>query len=187
VVVRRQSALLAARTPLRTLIVGADACVAVTGADCLTATRRSRGKDAAQDKSKNILLAPSMKARFLRGPSRNGTCGPRAHCDLSTPAKRRLRALPSGNYLEAGLSEPLRDGSKPGDSRPDRGLILSYGTLYAFGRKTKEFRPANHSSRQTVFCKGNRGFSRDRALQVNLLRRISWLLNVSKNSIMPNR
>jgi hypothetical protein len=64
VVPRRHGFLLAARTPLRDLVMDKDARAGATGADCRTAARRSRGKAEKEDKSGNILLAPSMKPRF---------------------------------------------------------------------------------------------------------------------------
>src|SRR5258706_10334397 len=87
VVARRHGFLLAARTPLRILVAVPDARDAATGADGLTAARRSRGKQEKEDKSGNILLAPSIEPRFLRRPGMNGTNRPRAHCELSTPVR----------------------------------------------------------------------------------------------------
>jgi len=59
---RRHNVLVAARTPLRDLVVAAVVREAATGADCRIAARRSREKELKaqkQDKSVNILLAPS--------------------------------------------------------------------------------------------------------------------------------
>lgn len=59
--VRRQEVLIAARTPLRDRVVAQTVREAATGADCRVAARRSREKKelTSQDKSINILLAPS--------------------------------------------------------------------------------------------------------------------------------
>jgi len=91
VVLRRQELLQAARTPLRSRAKERDARGLATDADCRTAARRSRGnaarEDKKQDKSEDILLAPSIRPRLLRDPSRDGTNGRRAHCELSKPAR----------------------------------------------------------------------------------------------------
>ena len=55
VVLRRQTVLQAARTPLRIRAEERDARLDATEADCRTAARRSREKDTRKDKSECIL------------------------------------------------------------------------------------------------------------------------------------
>jgi len=60
VVLRRQTVLAAPRTPLRDLVLERGTGKAATGAVWRIAARRSRAKAKFEDKSKNILSAPSL-------------------------------------------------------------------------------------------------------------------------------
>src|SRR5260221_8268385 len=133
VVAWRHGFVLAARTPLRILVAVPDARDAATGADGLTAARRSRGKQEKEDKSGNILLAPSIEPRFLRRPGMNGTNRPRAHCELSTPVRCAVYGLYLGDSAYFfGSCRPSPHAGR----RPFGRAILPYRELYAFVRKT---------------------------------------------------
>ena len=164
--------MLAARTPLRNRVDEWDARRDATEADCRTAARRSRGNDKRKDKSEDILLAPSEMPRLLRDRRTDGPNAPRAHCELSTRAPCEVHA----NYLGNGaLSHTSRSRKPPKFNRHFTALILRYGGLYAFGEKTKGMRPANHL-RRLELCTRHKKTGRA-SQQVNLPRRIPWLLN----------
>ena len=133
VVPRRHGLLLAARTPLRDLVMEKDARAGATGADCRTAARRSRGKAKKKDKSGNILLAPSMKPRFcadLRGMKQVGP-GRIAICQ----SERRCAVY--GIYLcKIAYSQALNGVPCGQISQTFHALILPYREHYAFGLET---------------------------------------------------
>jgi hypothetical protein len=138
------------------------------------AARRSRAKaqkpkEEKQDKSGNILLAPSMTPRLLRNGRMDGANRHAPHCDLSTQAPQyRTRIIPRGNCVFAGstLVTKLKKANISGR------FILPYRRSYAFAGKTAASRiNTPHITPCTklwgVFWAG---------VQVNLPTRIPWLL-----------
>jgi hypothetical protein len=95
-VLRRQEPLQAARTPLRIRAKERDARGLATDADCRTAARRSRGnaakEDKKQDKSKDILLAPSIKTAPSARPVQR----------WDKRAARALRIVKAGAFAVCG-------------------------------------------------------------------------------------